>query len=123
MEVLYPVLYLQGEWITDTAAPGKWRGNGAFWMRRMSTTDSVNNHIYVQARLTTAVGEYGYDASLNAGGTVGELIAPGSRHVPRSRHSVPPVSHRVCGTGRIRRRLHSRAEPASAWHFRCFVLG
>jgi N-methylhydantoinase B len=49
MEVLYPVLYLQGEWVTDTAAPGKWRGNGAFWMRRMSTTDAVNNHIYVQA--------------------------------------------------------------------------
>jgi N-methylhydantoinase B len=49
MEVLYPVLYLQGEWVTDTAAPGRWRGNGAFWMRRMSTTDAVNNHIYVQA--------------------------------------------------------------------------
>jgi N-methylhydantoinase B len=48
MEVLFPVLYLQAEWVTDTAAPGKWRGNGAFWMRRMATTDAVNNHIYVQ---------------------------------------------------------------------------
>ena len=56
MEVLYPVLYLQGEWVTDTAAPGKWRGNGAFWMRRMSTTDAVNNHIYVQASRHPSLG-------------------------------------------------------------------
>jgi N-methylhydantoinase B len=49
MEVLYPVQYLQAEWVIDTAAPGKWRGNGAFWMRRRATTDDVTNHIYVQA--------------------------------------------------------------------------
>ncbi len=49
MEVVYPVLYLQAEWVIDTAAPGKWRGNGAFWSRRMSTTDTVTNHLYIQA--------------------------------------------------------------------------
>lgn len=49
MEVLYPVQYLQAEWVTDTAAPGKWRGNGAFWMQRKSTTDAVTNQLYVQA--------------------------------------------------------------------------
>jgi len=49
MEVQYPFLYLQGEYVIDTAAPGKWRGAPGYWMRRASTTDPVVNNIYVQA--------------------------------------------------------------------------
>jgi len=48
-EVMYPFLYYQNEYSTDTAAPGKWRGSPALWMQRMSTTDSVINFIQVQA--------------------------------------------------------------------------
>jgi N-methylhydantoinase B len=48
MEVQYPLLYLQGEYVTDMAAPGKWRGCPAYWMQRVSTTDPVVNNIYVQ---------------------------------------------------------------------------
>jgi N-methylhydantoinase B len=34
METKYPLTYLQGEYATDTAAPGKWRGAPAFHMQR-----------------------------------------------------------------------------------------
>jgi N-methylhydantoinase B len=33
-EVQEPVLYLQGEYVTDTAAPGRWRGTPAFHLKR-----------------------------------------------------------------------------------------
>ncbi len=48
-EVMYPFLYYQNEYSTDSAAPGKWRGSPAHQMLRMSTTDPVVNFIQVQA--------------------------------------------------------------------------
>ena len=48
-EVMYPFLYFQNEYTTDTAAPGKWRGSPAHSMQRQSTTDPVVNFIQVQA--------------------------------------------------------------------------
>jgi N-methylhydantoinase B len=48
MEVQFPFIYLQGEYVSDTAAPGKWRGSPAYWVQRASTTDAVVNNIYVQ---------------------------------------------------------------------------
>jgi len=49
MEVLYPVLYFQNEYSTDTAAPGRWRGCPAHHVQRISTTDPVVNNVQVQA--------------------------------------------------------------------------
>ena len=34
METKYPLIYLQGEYSMDTAAPGRWRGTPAFHMQR-----------------------------------------------------------------------------------------
>jgi N-methylhydantoinase B len=48
MEVLFPFLYLQNEYGTDTAAPGKWRGSPAHLMVRKATTDPVINFIQLQ---------------------------------------------------------------------------
>lgn len=48
MEVLFPFLYLQNEYGTDTAAPGQWRGCPAHLMIRKATTDAVGNFIQVQ---------------------------------------------------------------------------
>ena len=56
MEVMYPFLYLQNEFTTDSAAPGKWRGGPAHWMQRMSTTDPVFNNIHVQKSRRPLVG-------------------------------------------------------------------
>jgi N-methylhydantoinase B len=49
MEVLYPFMYLQNEYSTDTAAIGKWRGCPAHQVQRVSTTDPLINNIQVQA--------------------------------------------------------------------------
>lgn len=48
MEVQYPFLYLQGEYVVDTAAPGKWRGCPGYWVQRVSAPDPVINNIYIQ---------------------------------------------------------------------------
>lgn len=50
MEVQYPFLYRQCEFVIDTAGAGRWRGTPAWWMQRESTTDPVVNNIYVQSR-------------------------------------------------------------------------
>jgi N-methylhydantoinase B len=34
METKYPLIYLKGEYATDTAAPGRWRGTPAYHMQR-----------------------------------------------------------------------------------------
>ncbi len=49
MEIQFPVIYYQGEYVTDTAAPGKWRGSPSHWMQRAPTTDPTINNVYVQA--------------------------------------------------------------------------
>jgi N-methylhydantoinase B len=35
METKYPLMYIQGEYAMDTAAPGRWRGTPAYHMQRM----------------------------------------------------------------------------------------
>jgi N-methylhydantoinase B len=49
MEIQFPVIYYQGEYVIDTAAPGRWRGSPSHWMQRAATTDPTVNNIYVQA--------------------------------------------------------------------------
>src|SRR5581483_2267647 len=49
MEIQFPVIYYQGEYVMDSAAPGKWRGSPSHWMQRAPTTDPTVNNVYVQA--------------------------------------------------------------------------
>jgi N-methylhydantoinase B len=42
-EIQFPFLYLQGEYVTDTAAPGKWRGVPAFHLKRETQEDATVN--------------------------------------------------------------------------------
>jgi N-methylhydantoinase B len=43
-EVVYPILYLQCEYATDTAAPGRWRGTPAWHCRRQNPDGATVIH-------------------------------------------------------------------------------
>ena len=60
-EVQYPFLYLQGEYSTDSAAPGQWRGAPAYIMQRMAyqTTSPIYLNIWVQGARHTLQGYCG----------------------------------------------------------------
>lgn len=68
MEILFPFLYLQNEFGTDTAAPGKWRGSAAHLMQRQATTDAVGNHFQVQHS------RYPLKGFAGGGDSVGNLV-------------------------------------------------
>lgn len=50
METKYPLIYLQGEYATDTAAPGRWRGASAYHMQRApyGVRSPVMHDIWIQ---------------------------------------------------------------------------
>jgi N-methylhydantoinase B len=50
METKYPLMYLQGEYAIDTAAPGRWRGTPAYHMQRCpySAAGAVMHDVWIQ---------------------------------------------------------------------------
>lgn len=50
METKYPLMYLQGEYTIDTAAPGRWRGTPAYHMQRTpyGVTAPVMHDVWIQ---------------------------------------------------------------------------
>ena len=50
METKYPLIYLQGEYATDTAAPGRWRGASAYHMQRApyGVQSAIMHDIWIQ---------------------------------------------------------------------------
>ena len=50
METKYPLIYLEGEYAKDTAAPGRWRGAPAYHMKRApyGVQSSVMHDIWIQ---------------------------------------------------------------------------
>lgn len=50
METKYPLIYLQGEYAIDTAAPGKWRGTPAYHMQRSpyGAAGAVMHDVWIQ---------------------------------------------------------------------------
>ncbi|MBI4446285.1 MAG: hydantoinase B/oxoprolinase family protein [Acidobacteria bacterium] len=60
METKYPLLYLQGEYVMDGAAPGKWRGAPAFHMQRTpyGVASPVMHDIWIQKSTRYALKGY-----------------------------------------------------------------